>query len=168
MSTKITRLDLTAEDLRRQARRSKDTDQTRRLLAIALVLGGRSRSEAAVAAGMQRQTLRDWVVRYNAEGIAGLADRARSGRPSRLTKEQLAAFDAMVETKPDVETDGVVRWRRVDLKRKLEERFDVMLSERSVGRILNERGFRRLSVRARHPQCDEAAQEAFKKASSRA
>lgn len=116
---------------------------------------------------MQRQTLRDWVHRYNAEGIAGLVDRPRIGRPASMSAAQLAELDGIVERQPEVATAGVVRWRSADLKRIIEARFGVRLSERSVGRILNERGFRRLSVRPRHPRCDEAAQEAFKKTPAR-
>jgi len=164
MAIAVTRTDHTADELRREARRSKDADQARRLLGIALVLEGRSRTDAAVAAGMQRQTRRDWVHRYNAEGIAGLVDRPRSGRPASMGPAQLAELDGIVERPPDLATDGVVRWRCADLRRVIEARFGVTLSERSVGRILNERGFRRVSVRPRHPRCDEAAQEAFKKA----
>ncbi len=89
MAVAITRSELSAEELRGAARRTKDGYQARRLLALALVLDGASRKAAARAAGMDRQTLRDWVHRYNAEGIEGLCDRARSGRPPRLSKARL-------------------------------------------------------------------------------
>jgi transposase len=137
------------------------------MLALALVLEGASREEAARAAGMDRQTLRDWVHRYNAEGLAGLRDRPRSGRRPRLTPEQEAELAAAVERGPDPERDGVVRWRRVDLRALIEARFAVRLHERSVGKVLRRLGFARLSVRPKHPKADEAAQEAFKKASPR-
>jgi transposase len=168
MAIEITRDEMGAAELRRAACRSVDADQARRLLAIASVLEGRSREDAARAAGMQRQTLRDWVLRYNTDGIAGLVDRPRSGRPARLKPEQLAALETIATTPPDVATDGVVRWRRADLRQVIKKRFGVDLSERSVGRLLNECGLRRLSVRPQHPQSDEAAQEAFKKTSPRA
>jgi transposase len=116
---------------------------------------------------MDRQTLRDWVHRYNAEGLAGLRDRPRSGRKPRLTPEQEAELAAAVERGPDPERDGVVRWRRVDLRALIEARFAVRLHERSVGKVLRRLGFARLSVRPKHPKADEAAQEAFKKASPR-
>jgi transposase len=135
------------------------------MLALALVLEGASREEAARAAGMDRQTLRDWVHRYNDEGLAGLHDRHRSGRKPRLTPEQEAELAAAVEQGPDPDRDGVVRWRRVDLKALIEARFAVRLHERSVGKVLRRLGFSRVSVRPRHPKADEAAQEAFKKAS---
>jgi transposase len=135
------------------------------MLALALVLEGSSREEAARHAGMDRQTLRDWVHRYNEEGLAGLHDRPRPGRKPRLTAEQEAELAAAVERGPDPDRDGVVRWRRVDLKALIETRFAVRLHERSVGKVLRRLGFARLSVRPRHPKADAAAQEAFKKAS---
>ena len=165
MSLLITRTDLTAEGLRRAARAGKDVSQARRCLAIASVLEGRRRGDAAEAAGMQRQTLRDWVHRYNAEGLAGLLDRPKPTRARLLSPERLVEFDRIVETGPDVAVDGVVRWRRIDLKLVVERRFGVVMAERTIGDLLHERGFRHLSVRPRHPRCDEAVQEAFKKTS---
>src|SRR5947209_16058542 len=165
MTVGITRHELGAGELRREARRCRDGAASRRMLALALVLEGASREEAARAAGMDRQTLRDWVHRYNAEGLAGLRDRPRSGRRPRLTAEQEAELVAAVEQGPDPDRDGVVRWRRVDLQALIEARFAVRLHERSVGKVLRRLGFARLSVRPEHPKADEAAQEAFKKAS---
>lgn len=165
MALAITRADLSAEELRQAARRSKDPAQSRRLLALALVLEGHTRTAAARAAGMDRQTLRDWVIRYNEDGIAGLCDRSRSGRPARLNAAQLAELAQLVEDGPDVAMHGVVRWRCVDLQAQIQARFGVMLSVRQVERILKRLQFTRLSVRPRHPQADEAAQQAFKKTS---
>ena len=165
MTVGITRHELGAGDLRREARRCRDGAASRRMLALALVLEGSSREEAARAAGMDRQTLRDWVHRYNEEGLAGLRDRHRSGRRPRLTAGQEAELVTAVERGPDPDRDGVVRWRRVDLQALIEARFAVRLHERSVGKVLRRLGFARLSVRPRHPKADEAAQEAFKKAS---
>ena len=161
----ITRKDESAEELRRMARLCRNVAQARRLLAIALVTDGHSRTDAATAGGMDRQSLRDWVHRYNAEGPAGLVDKARSGRPPRLSADQLKELDAVVEAGPDVEIDGVVRWRCVDLQRVIAEKYKVELCERSVGRILKDRGFRHVSVRPQHPKGDGGAQELFKKAS---
>lgn len=162
MAIGIERSEHSAFELRRLACRCADADQARRILAVAMVMDGASRAAAARATGMQRQTLRDWVVRYNGEGVDGLADRPRSGRPPLMTPEQLDELDRIG---PDVEVDRVVRWRCVDLKNVIAERFDVDISERSVGRVLNERGLRRLCARSRHPKTDEAAQKAFKKTS---
>ena len=167
MTLSITRFDLTAEDLRHAARRSRNVAQSRRCLAIASVLDGGTRTAAAESAGMQRQTLRDWVHRYNAEGIVGLLDRPRPVRAGLLNAEQRTAFDAIVEAGPDVAVDGVVRWRRVDLKRVIARRFGVVMAERTVGDLLRTRGFRHLSVRPRHPNCNEAVQADFKKPSPR-
>jgi transposase len=161
----ITRRELGAGELRREAGRCRDARAARRMLALALVLEGGSREEAARAGGMDRQTLRDWVHRYNAEGLAGLHDRRRPGRKPRLTPGQEAALAAAVEQGPDPDRDGVVRWRRVDLRALIEARFAVRLHERTVGKVLRRLGFSRLSVRPQHPKADEAAQEAFKKAS---
>src|SRR5436305_10056910 len=165
MTIAITRREPGAGDLRREAARCRDARAARRMLAPALVPEGSSREEAARAAGMDRQTLRDRVHRYNAEGLAGLRDRPRSGRKPRLTAEQEAELVTAVERGPDPDRDGVVRWRRVDLQALIEARFAVRLHERWVGKVLRRPGFTRLSVRPRHPKADEAAQEAFKEAS---
>src|SRR3569833_842757 len=165
MTIAITRRELGAGELRREATRCRDVAASRRMLALALVLEGPSRAEAARYAGMDRQTLRDWVHRYNAEGLAGLRDRPRPGRKPRLTPEQGAALAAVVERGPGPGRGGVLRWRRSDLRAVIEARFGVRLHERSVGEVLRRLGFARLSVRPKHPLSDPAAQEAFKKAS---
>jgi len=161
----ITRADHAASELREVATRSNDADATRRMLALALVLEGYKRGEAGKLCGMDRQTLRDWVLRYNAEGIAGLCNRIAAGPKPRLTPEQEATVAELVRKGPDLAKHGVVRWRRVDLARVIKTRFNVILAERSVGAMLRRLGFRRLSVRPRHPQQDPAAQEAHKKTS---
>jgi transposase len=116
---------------------------------------------------MDRQTLRDWVHRYNSEGLAGLENRRSPGPPRLLSVEQKTRLAARVEAGPDPKVDRVVRWRRIDLKRWIEAEFGVVMHERTVGKQLRELGYRRLSVRPRHPKADAAAQEAFKKASRR-
>src|SRR4051812_12203689 len=165
MTVAITRKEPGAVELRREAARCRDARAARRMLALALVLEGASREEAARAAGMDRQTLRDWVHRYNAEGLPGLHDRRRPGRPARLTAEQTKELEAIVEAGPDPAPDGGVRWRRGDLQAWIERRFEVRLHERSVGKLLRRLGFGRLTVRPRHPGGDEAAQAAFKQTS---
>ena len=107
--------------------------------------------------------MRDWVIRYNVEGVAGLSDRTSPGPKPRLTPEQKEAVAELVRKGPDLAKDGVVRWRRVDLAGVIKTRFNVTLAERSVGAMLRRLGFRRLSVRPRHPQQDPAAQETHKK-----
>lgn len=161
----ITRDDYTAAEFREAATYSNDADATRRMLALALVLEGYKRGEAGKLCGMDRQTLRDWVLRYNAEGIAGLCNRIAAGPKPRLTPQQEAAVAELVRKGPDLAVDGVVRWRRVDLARVIKTQFNVTLAERSVGAMLRRLGFRRLSVRPRHPQQDPAAQETHKKTS---
>jgi transposase len=163
----VTRQEMTATELRAASGKARSARAARRMLAIALVLEGMDRKTAAETCGMDRQTLRDWVRRYNAEGVAGLTDRRSPGPPPRLTPEQKAALAARVETGPDPKRDGVVRWRRQDLKHWLETEFGVVMHERTVGKQLRGLGYRRLVPRPRHPKADEAAQEAFKKASPR-
>jgi transposase len=165
MTVAVTRLELSAGELRRAAVHCRSVAAARRMLALALVLEGHPREEAARAGGMDRQTLCDWVHRYNEEGLAGLHDRRRSGRRSRLTPEQMAELAVVVEQGPDPEQDGVVRWRRTDLQALIKSRFEVELHERSVGKLLHRLGFARMSVRPRHPSSDPQAQETFKKAS---
>src|SRR6478609_7112534 len=158
----ITRLDLTASELRKAASGEKDSAAARRILALALVLDGADRKTAAETCGMDRQTLRDWVHRYNAAGLAGLRNLKSPGPGSKLTARQQAELAELVDAGPDPAVHGVVRWRRVDLRDELQRRFGVALHERSVGKILTKLGYRKLSVRPRHPQADEEAQT-FKK-----
>src|SRR3982750_2352508 len=165
MTVAITRKEPGAVELRREARRCRDTAASRRMLALALVLEGAWREEAARAAGMDRQTLGDWVHRYNEEGLAGLRDRPRSGRRPRLTPGQEAELATAVEQGPDPDRDGGGRWRGVDLRALMETRFAVRLHGRSVGKVLRRLGFARLSVRAKHPKADEAGRGGVEKGS---
>ena len=155
--------DYSAEELRALAKRSKDAHQSRRLLSLAAIRDGVDRGEAAKIGGMDRQTLRDWVHRFNAAGPDGLLDNWTSGPTSRLSPDQLAELAMIVETGPDRKVDGVVRWRRIDLSRVIEQRYGVKLAERSVGELLRRLGFRRISVRPRCPEQDGASQETHKK-----
>ena len=164
-AVRITRLDLSAADLRRLSRKQKNPLVVRRMLAIALVLEGVDRQTAAKACGMDRQTLRDWVHHYNAEGVAGLRERRTSGHKSPLGPAEKQALAAMVEAGPDPAVHKVVRWRRADLQKQLKLRFGVEVHERTVGKYLASLGYRRLSVRPQHPGADPQAQEAFKKTS---
>ncbi len=155
--------EVSADELRAMARESRDSRQCRRLLALAAVAEGRSRSEAAALGGMDRQTLPDWVRRFNSEGAAGLLDRKLGGRPSKLTSGQKAELAAIAEAGPDREETGLVRWRRVDLKRVIEQRFGVVYSARYVSQILHDLGFSHMSARPRHPAQDAEVIRAFKK-----
>lgn len=161
----ITRMDYGADGLRQQASRSRDADAARRMLALALVLEGHSRTEAARLCGMDRQTLRDWVHRYNEQGLPGLSNHVAPGAKPRLSDEQTQEVARWVREGPSLAEHGVVRWRRIDLARLIHQRFDVHLAERSVGALLRRLGFRRLSARPRHPGHDATAQEAHKKTS---
>jgi transposase len=159
----ITRLDRSASDLRRFAVAIEDGDVVRRLLAIAMLLDGWSRGEAARINGMDRQTLCDWVHRYNAAGVAGLATGTRSGRPPALTDAQMAELKELVINGPDPEKDGVVRWRCVDLCTKIADHFSVTVHKRSVAKLLCRLNLTRLQPRPYHPKKDAMAQETFKK-----
>jgi transposase len=165
MAVEITRRDLSAAGLRREAAWCRDAKAARRMLAIALVLDGHSREQAAEACGMDRQTLRDWVHRYNSEGLAGLANRCAPGPPPRLSAAQEAAVARWIEEGPDLERDGVVRWRCCDLQARIVRAFGIHFHERTIGKLLRRLDFRQLSVRPQHPESDPAEQEAFKGAS---
>lgn len=159
------RTDYSACELRRMAARSKHANQSRRLLSLAAVLDGASRADAARMGGMDRQTLRDWVHRFNAQGPDGLKDIRSKGHAPHLTADHLAALAQIVETGPDRATDGVVRWRRVDLQRVIEKRFGVSYHERTVGKILKRLGFSHISARPLHPAQQAETINAFKKTS---
>ena len=161
MTVAITRTEHTAAMLRRYAASSADAAVVRRLLALALVLDGHKREDAARATGMDRQTLCDWVHRYNAGGLAGLGDRHGGGAPSRLSPEQETEVANWIRTGPDVEVDGVVRWRCVDIQARIAREWGVALHERSVGKLLHRLRFARMSTRPRHPKADPAVQASF-------
>ena len=160
---RIIRDDHTAEQLRLAASRCKNSGASRRMLALAMILDGQSRAAAAQAAGMDRQTLRDWVHRYNERGLDGLANGWGGGRKALLDARQTERLAELVRQGPDPAEHGVVRWRRVDLARVLQAEFGVSVAERTVGTLLRRLGFRRISARPQHPKQDLAAQEAHKK-----
>lgn len=164
VAVSVTRLDHSAAELRSLARVEAGAVACR-ILAIAHVLDGMSRAEAAALCGMDRQTLRDWVHRFNADGIEGLASRAGSGRPPALSEAQMAELRTIVLAGPDLTRDGVVRWRCCDLQGVIAERFGVALHERTVGKLLRRLRLTRLQPRPHNPRRDEAAQALFKRTS---
>lgn len=161
----VLRDDFTASEVRSWAARSKHGGQVRRLLSIAAVYDGLDRSTAARIGGMDRQTLRDWVHRFNSDGPDGLLDRWAGGPKARLNAAQKEELWRIVEAGPNVDKDGVVRWRCVDLKGVIKERFGVEYHERSVGKILKQLGFSHVSPRPQHPGQDAEMIAAFKKTS---
>jgi transposase len=161
----VTRRDYTAEELRGLSSRCSDGEQVRRILAIAMVLDGWDRTQAAEFNGMDRQTLRDWVHRYNKGGVAGLKSRRSPGRPPTLTSVQKAELLDLVIAGPDPEVHGVVRWRCVDLQAEVARRFSKEVHENTIGRWLHELRLTRLQPRPVHPQKDPEAEETFKKTS---
>lgn len=161
----IIRSDFNAGQLRVLASHSRDANQARRLLSLAAIYDGMNRKEAATLGGMDRQTLRDWVLRFGDKGPDGLLNRKSSGRKHRLSKEQLKDLERLVEVGPDLEKDGVVRWRAIDLKRVIETRFGVNYGERHVMKLLNGLGFSHISARPKHPKQNARVIDAFKKTS---
>ena len=157
------RKDRTPIVLRKLAKAETDTRVARRILAIANALEGMSRAEAARSAGMDRQTLRDWVLRYNERGIDGLADRWGDGRPPTFDTQEQAELMRIVLAGPDPETSGLSAYTLEDLARICEQRFGKRMHPWSLGRLLKRLGFSRQKTRPSHPQKDPAAQAAFKK-----
>src|SRR5881628_241644 len=144
------REDYDAARLRGVARRTKSATQGRRLLALAEIYDGGSRTKAACVGGVGLQTIRDWVLRFNAHGPEGLADRQAPGHPGKLKTAQREALAAMVESGPMPAIHGVVRWRLKDLAMWVCEEFRVSVSETTLSRILRALGYRKLSARPRH------------------
>ena len=157
--------DFDAAALRQIARRSKDGPQARRLLALAAIYDGASRSEAARIGGVTLQIVRDWVVKFNAHGPEGLIDRKPPGPPSRLTDAHRTALMARLDAGPIPSVHGVVRWRLVDLIQWLWEEFRVTISKPTLSREVRALGYRKLSARPRHHARSKAAVSAFKKSS---
>ena len=155
--------ELTPEALRRHARHEADRRAALRMLAIANALEGMGRAEAARLVGMERPALRDAVARYNAEGLAGLYDRPKPGRPPRLSEAEQAVLAARVFRGPDPERDGVCAWTRADLGCWLEERFGKAFHPSSLSRVLKRLEMSRQKARPAHPEADPKAQERFAK-----
>ena len=157
------RKDFDGAALRRLARISRSANQTRRLLALAEIYDGGSRTAAARIGGVGLQIVRDWVVRFNARGADGLLDGKAPGARSKLDDAQRRALVDIVERGPIPAIHGVVRWRLIDLVQWLHEEFAVSLDETTVGRELKKLGYVKLTARPRHHAQDEYAIEAFKK-----
>jgi transposase len=150
--------------LRRLAKATKEAAQGRRLLALAEIYDGGRRADAAQIGGVGLQTVRDWVLRFNARGPDGLIDGRAPGSLCKLDAAQLRALASIVEKGPIPAIHGVVRWRLRDLAQWLWEEFRVSLDETTVGRVLKELGFRKLTARPRHHAQNEFAIEDFKEA----
>lgn len=161
------RSDRPASALRRLARREPDRNAAARLQAIAGALEGLPRAEAARLAGMERQALRDAVVRYNAEGLAGLHDRPRRGRAPRLDEARRALLRQLVVDGPDVEATGLSAWTLGDLCREVEARWSVRYHEGHMSKLVRGLGLSRQKTRPSHPKADPAAQERFAKGGCR-
>jgi transposase len=165
VAVRITRCDRSSAALRSLAAKVQDVAQSRRLLALAMILDGASRLEAARQTGMDCQTLRDWVHRYNESGVDGLVDRSAPGPTPKLTTAQMAELRSLVVAGPDPKTHQIMRWRCIDLRNEVARRFSVTVDERTIGKWLRKLELTRLQPRPYHPKKDVAAQEAFKKTS---
>jgi transposase len=159
----ITRTDRTSGELRALSAKCRDGAQVRRLLALAMVLEGAPRTEAAVCNGMDRQTLRDWVHRYNEGGVDALKNRENPGRTPYLTEAQMAELRQLVVDGTDLATDKVVRWRIADLQCSVKRRFSVNVHQSTVGKWLHQLRLTQLQPRPVHPKKDPAAKTTFKK-----
>src|SRR6201984_333921 len=158
--------DFKAGEVRRVAKRARDVGQARRLLAIAAVLDGASRAEAAKVGGMDRQTLRDWVIRFNEQGPDGLINVPAPGAPGKLNTEHRAFLARIVDEGPTPPIHGVVRWRACDLIMRLHEEFGISVSDDTVYRALKDLGFSHVSARPKAYKQDGDVIEAFKKTST--
>jgi len=161
------RTDVPAAELRQLARREKDRAAAARMQAIAGALEGMTRAEAARLAGMERQALRDAVVRYNAEGLAGCTALPSPGRGSRLDEEQRAALRRLVLDGPDVEATELSAWTLPELCREVEARWGVAYHPSHMGKLMHRLGLSRQKARPSHPKADAAAREAFAKGGCR-
>jgi transposase len=162
------RADFDARMVRSAAKRSKDGPQARRLLALAVIYEGATRTEAAKIGGVRLQIVRDWVVKFNAHGPDGLIDHKPPGQPPRLNEAHRAALAAIIESGPIPAVHGVVRWRIVDLRQWIFEEFRVVVSKQTLSRELRAMGYRKLSARPRHHAQAAGAIEDFKKIFPRA
>jgi transposase len=160
--------DFKASQLRALARKTKDGPQARRLLALAAIYDGATRTEAAKIGGVTLQIIRDWVMRFNARGAAGLLDGKSPGQPSKLNDVQRQAIVRMIESGPIPAIHGVVRWRLIDLAQWIYEEFRITVAKQTLSRELRAMGYRKLSARPRHHAQAEGAIENFKKSSQRA
>ena len=172
----VIRGDLSAAGLRALARRERSRSAAARMYAVANALEGMSRAEAARLAGLERQALRDAVVRYNAEGLAGLQDRPRPGSKPRLDKAEQGVLAALILAGPDVEVTGLSAWTLPELCREIEARWGKCLHPASLSRVVRKLGFSRQKARPTHPveprgsldKVDLEAQAAFAKGGFRA
>ena len=157
------RSDFDAAAIRVIARRTKDGPQARRLLTLAAIYDGATRTQAAQIGGVTLQIVRDWVLKFNAHGPEGLIDRKAPGQLSKLTDAHRAALAARLDEGPIPAVHGVVRWRLVDLIAWIWEEFRISISKQTLSRELRALDYRKLSARPRHHAKSEAAVSSFKK-----
>ena len=164
----LLREDFDASRLQSLAKKTKDGPQARRLLALAAIYDGATRTEAAKIGGVGLQIIRDWVIRFNAIGPVGLLNGKAPGQPSKLNDVQRQAIARMIESGPIPAVHGVVRWRLIDLAQSIFEEFRITIAKQTLSRELRAMGYRKLSARPRHYGRAEGVIEDFKKTSRRA
>src|ERR1700677_646907 len=164
----LLRGDFKASQLRALVRKTKDGPQARRLLTLAVIYDGATRTEAAKIGGVTLQIIREWVMRFNARGASGLLDGKSPGQPTRLNDVQRQAIVQMIESGPIPAIHGVVRWRLIDLSQWVYEEFRITVAKQTLSRELRAMGYRKLSARPRHHAQAEGAIADFKKSSQRA
>jgi transposase len=160
--------DFDASRLRGLAKRAKDGPQARRLLSLAAIYDGATRTEAAKIGGVGLQIIRDWVLRFNARGPDGLLNGKAPGQPSKLKDDHRQVIARMIESGPIPAVHGVVRWRLIDLALWIFEEFRITIAKQTLSRELRAMGYRKLSARPRHHAQAEGAIGDFKKTSPRA
>jgi transposase len=160
--------DFKAYQLRGLAKKTKDGPQARRLLTLAAIYDGATRTEAAKIGGVGLQIIRDWVLRFNARGADGLLDAKPPGQPSKLNDGQRQVIARMIESGPIPAVHGVVRWRLIDLAQWIFEEFRITIAKQTLSRELRAMGYRKLSARPRHHAQADGVIEDFKKTSPRA
>jgi transposase len=164
----LLRGDFDASRLRSSAKKAKDGPQARRLLALAAIYDGATRTEAAKIGGVGLQIIRDWVIRFNTSGPIGLLNGKAPGQPSKLNDVQRQAIARLIESGPIPAVHGVVRWRLIDLAQWIYEEFQITIAKQTLSRELRAMGYRKLSARPRHHAQNEGVMEDFKKTSRRA
>ena len=166
MSSKVRlREDFDSTVLWRLAHKAKDAKQVRRLIALAVIYEGGSRTDAAEIGGVGLQVIRDWIIRFNDAGPDGLIDRKSPGRARKLNEAQRGKLAQIVKEGPIPAIHGVVRWRLKDLASWIHEEFGISMDETTVSRELKILGFRKITARPQHRGQSEAAIEDFKKTS---
>lgn len=157
---------LNPNDLAKIAKREPNPRVRQRLLAIRLVVMANTVPQAAKAVGLKERQTRNWIHRFNAEGVNGLRDRPRPGQPVKLTRQKESVFRERI-VKGASPKDPTRNLRVKDIQRILREEFDADYCLGGTYFLLHRLGFSSLVPRPRHPQADQQTQDQFKKNAKR-